>query len=1208
MFMTIRRYINNVTFLWVAFVLAGMLVSSCSSDVERRRVDNLNDRAYAFHYRSLDSALHCANEALASSSHYKDGRAEALNNVAFVLMARMDYVAADSLLDEVLGSTDNQIELFVANVQKMRLCQRMSDSRRFYKYRQQAEMCSNRISEDNGIFTDRQQRRLVYARSEFSIVLSTYFYYVGLRQKSAEALSAIDAGGSIVKDTAQLLAYYYNVGSGGVLTAGSRAELLQAEFDNLMRCYLLSRQYHYVFWEANSLQAISEHLQASVDRRRLMSDNIQEIDFLNVDHMPDSLLAGNLAQRALYLFGEYGDVYQKAGAWRTLSESYFAISDYSSALICLENALSGDTAVNAAPDLVASIREQLSMVYSAMDDKHKSDYNRNIYLDMQERTRQDRFLEARADQLAMSSRQLDMMISAVLLMILVAIASLVYIIYRQRKNDSMPTPEAMSRPYELWKAESEKKYEQLQSEAEQTVESTDVARYTLERYRERNVEQRAKVWLASSVASLIGRMVHEIKCVANGGMSSREQAERLDYVSQIADAIVATNSQLTRWIQLRQGDFMLHIESFALKEVFDTLRQNVANFKLNGISLDVDDTDAYVKADRTLTLFMINTIADNARRYTPAGGRVHVSSSVADAYVEISIADNGCGMSREKQEGLFKHSTIIDSGGSSMTEGGHGFGLLNCKGIIEKYKKLSVIFSVCMIGVESEVGKGSRFFFRLPKGMVRMMAGLAILVSAVPSFARNKTVGSADREWKQACAFADSAYYSNIKGTYGRTVDFADSCLAHANTACDLLTGHGARGSRKLVLIGDYPAMAADLVWFRDSVQIDYGVLLDVRNETAVAALALHRWNLYTYNNAVYTQLFRACSADNALGAYVKSMQRAESNRNVAIFILVVLFVAIFPTYYMLYYRRRMSLHLYIDRMNEVNAVLADTSADAAEKLLAIKRVWNVAGENGGGTKLSPIRMREAKADGRYQALSELVDNIVRSLETYLERTRKLQADIEMAVDELRRVRMDCDRMYISNNVLDNCLSSLKHETMYYPSRLKQLLLQDGGSMQSVAVLSELAGYYQLLYTTFIKQAHAILDSAGTFIAPKFLMDLLFRLLRKKNKDGLLTPSVSDAQDGYVLIDFNICNDKLVSAVGQNASVLFSKDTPDTDFLVCCQIMRDIGEYTGARACGISAILVDSRHILIRIKTSATVVDADRTRNMTDGRNKIVEK
>lgn len=51
--------------------------------------------------------------------------------------------------------------------------------------------------------------------------------------------------------------------------------------------------------------------------------------------------------------------------------------------------------------------------------------------------------------------------------------------------------------------------------------------------------------------------------------------------------------------------------------------------------------------------------------------------------------------------------------------GGHGFGLLNCKGIIEKYKKVSSLFAGCQIKAESKLGEGSRFSFRLPKGIAR---------------------------------------------------------------------------------------------------------------------------------------------------------------------------------------------------------------------------------------------------------------------------------------------------------------------------------------------------------------------------------------------------------------------------------------------------------------------------------------------------------
>ena len=70
------------------------------------------------------------------------------------------------------------------------------------------------------------------------------------------------------------------------------------------------------------MQAISERLQQPGQCARLIADNAVIMQYINVDDMPDSLLAGNLAQRALDLFTRYGDVYQMAGANRTLAECY----------------------------------------------------------------------------------------------------------------------------------------------------------------------------------------------------------------------------------------------------------------------------------------------------------------------------------------------------------------------------------------------------------------------------------------------------------------------------------------------------------------------------------------------------------------------------------------------------------------------------------------------------------------------------------------------------------------------------------------------------------------------------------------------------------------------------------------------------------------------------------------------------------------------
>ena len=401
-----------------------LFFSACNAP-HRQQVDDYNDKAYAAHYRNLDSVKIYAKQALALSNGYNTGKAEALNNLAFVYLMQMHFDKAYATLNEVMGSTDDQVELLVADIQMMRLCQRESNNKEYYDYNEEANKRFLRINEDKRLLTDRQRRRMVYARSEYAIVSSTYYYYVGLEQPSVRALSAINPDGEVQTDMPQLLAYLYNVGAGGIFTKGKQEEINQKEFDYLIRCYMLAIHHNYPYWEANSLQALSEHLVNDKSREALIRDNLPSFKYLKVGNLPDSLIAGNLAERSLSIFQKYGDVYQTAGSYRTLASCYWQIKDYRSALICLQNALKQNPAINQAPDLVASIREQLSVVYSAIDNKQASDYNRNIYLDLQEQTRQDRYYEARADQLDSTSQQLNIMIIAIGLIIIVILSLLI---------------------------------------------------------------------------------------------------------------------------------------------------------------------------------------------------------------------------------------------------------------------------------------------------------------------------------------------------------------------------------------------------------------------------------------------------------------------------------------------------------------------------------------------------------------------------------------------------------------------------------------------------------------------------------------------------------------------------------------------------------------------------------------------------------------
>ena len=213
--------------------------------------------------------------------------------------------------------------------------------------------------------------------------------------------------------------------------------------------------------------------------------------------------------------------------------------------------------------------------------------------------------------------------------------------------------------------------------------------------------------MAMGILPLIDRIRHEVEKVSEHG----DNTERLDYIRELTDNINQQNELLTQWIQLRQGELSMHVESFSLQALFDILARSKTSFQMKGVDLNVQPTDSTVKADRVLTLFMLNTLADNARKFTPDGGHVDISAAEGDNYVEVSVADTGCGMNADQLAHVFDHKV----------QQGHGFGLMNCKGIIEKYRKTSQLFSVCTLQAESEEGRGSRFFFRLPKGVVRTL-------------------------------------------------------------------------------------------------------------------------------------------------------------------------------------------------------------------------------------------------------------------------------------------------------------------------------------------------------------------------------------------------------------------------------------------------------------------------------------------------------
>jgi signal transduction histidine kinase len=120
-----------------------------------------------------------------------------------------------------------------------------------------------------------------------------------------------------------------------------------------------------------------------------------------------------------------------------------------------------------------------------------------------------------------------------------------------------------------------------------------------------------------------------------------------------------------------------------------------------------------VMADENMVRTVFRNIVSNAIKFTSPGGYVRIFTKdippVNDqpAMVEVSVIDNGTGIDRELLPKLFRIDEKIRNQGTSH-EKGTGLGLILCRELVEKNKGT--------IGVQSESGKGSRFYFTLPAG------------------------------------------------------------------------------------------------------------------------------------------------------------------------------------------------------------------------------------------------------------------------------------------------------------------------------------------------------------------------------------------------------------------------------------------------------------------------------------------------------------
>lgn len=1401
---------------------------SCTDMVptkEVRLIDSLNGKAYAYRYRSLDSSYKYADAAYRQVNFYKSGKAEASNNLGFCAYMNMDFDRAEALHKEVYKLTKNELELLIADIGLMKICQRTAMNKEYYDYRNSALRRMKRIREESDLFADRHETlRLDYAFTEFFIVSSIYYYYLQQRQEAIDALNQIPEDEALT-DTNQLLYYHYIKGSASLVEANNPEERKLREFDQLYYTWRTAVQSKNPYFEGNGLQGLANLMVSPANFEFYRVRRTHALD--QFDFPVDSLMPLRMAQLALEKFQEYDDLYQIAGAYVSIGKYLNAHGRYSEALNTLTKALDcvnqhhllyyhykadtldklwpyaeGDTTytgvpwiteekVKTVPEWISRIREQLSVSYAGLGMKHASDYNRNIYLDILNFTRQDKELESRYISLEAGSRQMTLVLSVVIVG-LVLVVILWWFFNKSSKTRNQVDVERLQQilslcrditssipmnvpliqqgidqlfgkgrmtleipeegkaalvpvhrlskdekalvhvlePYIIWAADNEQMVEALSDERIQLEKQRYVYEQHIAGNKRQNLIKKACLAIVNGINPYIDRILNEVHKLTEKGYIDDEKIkkEKYQYIDELVTTINEYNDILALWIKMKQGTLSLNIETFGLNELFDLFGKGRRAFEMKEQTLEIEPTHAMVKADRALTLFMINTLAENARKYTPEGGVIKVYARTTDSYVEISVEDNGRGISAEDVAQIIGEK-VYDSrviGMKNATDAdelkenkGSGFGLMNCKGIIEKYKKTNELFRVCVFNVESELGKGSRFYFRLPSGVRKVIGVLLCLLlpfgmgsclyDPIPPMLQDtdSIVVITDSAYEDlldaASDYANAAYFANVDEQYEIALQYADSAILLLNEHYQKYARPDAT-HRYMKLVGE--GIPAEILWWNELFDSDYHVILDIRNEAAVAFLALKQLDAYSYNNSAFTDLYKLQGEDQTLEGYCRQLERSNINKTVGIILCFVLLIVSLVGYYLLYLRKRIQNRLSLEQVLEINQKvfaaslirpqeqenaealqreestlkeipqrIVDEAFGSVNELLTIDRmgiaVYNETthlleyASSPGQEMPEMVQLcfdsREYISEQHRQAIPLMVEaggehQCVGVL--YLERREGTEQetdrllfelvaryvaivvfnavvklatkyrDIESAHEETQRASWEDSMLHVQNMVLDNCLSTIKHETIYYPNKIKQIIgrlnaqnLSEKEEKEAVETMTELIEYYKGIFTilsscasrqleevTFRRTTipvQELFETAGKYfkksvknrmdkieleMAPidarvigdvnqlRFLLENLIDEALTVHEDGVLRLQARK-DDEYIRFLFtDTRREKSVLELNQlfypNLARMTSGEKGElrgTEYLVCKQIIRDHDEFAGRRGCRINA-------------------------------------
>lgn len=198
--------------------------------------------------------------------------------------------------------------------------------------------------------------------------------------------------------------------------------------------------------------------------------------------------------------------------------------------------------------------------------------------------------------------------------------------------------------------------------------------------------------------------------IVNDEFDNLSTEELKAYLNEIQNSTITVNTlieNLLDWSRMQTGKMKFEPIRLDLTELINSIVY-LLNYsaKLKNITIkNLIDEPIYINADEQMMRSLLQNLISNAIKFTYNDGIIEIFHKIADEdCVEISIKDNGEGISEENIPKLFRIDESYSTPGTNR-ERGTGLGLLLCHEIIEKH---------CgKIKVESEKDKGSCFTFTL---------------------------------------------------------------------------------------------------------------------------------------------------------------------------------------------------------------------------------------------------------------------------------------------------------------------------------------------------------------------------------------------------------------------------------------------------------------------------------------------------------------